>query len=570
MDVYRYLSVPVTTISPYTVAHPEYRALLSQRGLDLRFSYSEEYVEVFLSSGNGVIWRSGTFRSSDLKSLDLSIRHYIRAGERLRTYLTYTRFRGAESRTVSHRVPGSSITTVSQSGRSNIRVNGNERRYHDVVQRARVDVARRLRNPPAAGRSAFPRSTSLRPNPESCVTSFTEVFETWTDSGPISTVITPRSKVIYYREWTGSRTPNFGRLKPRQLPVNPHTAKVQVISNNINYYRSYRNDGTAGSLNIRLWYDDLPQPDEYGYITIPVARNKALRKLIEKAELGIEANLAQDFVQFSQITELLSGTAEKLVRAVNHLRRGNIPGAIGALGAGRSARRGGIRTGRPSAHKNLAENWLELQYGWKPLLMDIEGLLKNLSNLHFGDANVRSVTAKGRYEVQKFVSFKTYTSPTIGNNKGQHMVRATTDVKFSCRFKVESPLTSFLAQTGFTNPINLVWEVLPFSFVADWFIPIGPYLSAMSAWDGCAFLDGSETLFTKHWMNSAVNYEGVNVGNPAGQIIQHAQFKKEITELTRLRLSSFPIMSVPSLQNPLSSVTHALNGIALLVANFHR
>lgn len=34
---------------------------------------------------------------------------------------------------------------------------------------------------------------------------------------------------------------------------------------------------------------------------------------------------------------------------------------------------------------------------------------------------------------------------------------------------------------GLLNPLEVIWELVPFSFVADWFLPIGDYLSALDA-----------------------------------------------------------------------------------------
>lgn len=36
-------------------------------------------------------------------------------------------------------------------------------------------------------------------------------------------------------------------------------------------------------------------------------------------------------------------------------------------------------------------------------------------------------------------------------------------------------------QIGLTNPLLLGWELIPFSFVADWFIQVGDYLETLDA-----------------------------------------------------------------------------------------
>ena len=46
-------------------------------------------------------------------------------------------------------------------------------------------------------------------------------------------------------------------------------------------------------------------------------------------------------------------------------------------------------------------------------------------------------------------------------------------------------------QLGLLNPVSLAWELVPWSFVVDWVLPIGSVLSALSAPAGLIFIDGS-------------------------------------------------------------------------------
>jgi len=149
-------------------------------------------------------------------------------------------------------------------------------------------------------------------------------------------------------------------------------------------------------------------------------------------------------------------------------------------------------------------------------------------------------------------------------------VKAKTKCKFVLRFRLASPLRSFAAQTGFTNPINLAWEILPFSFVVDWFLPIGPYLEAFTAFDGLEFVDGSQTLFTRAVTDSAVDSEGPNAGNSLSNYWEHAHYHSETVRLDRIKLTAFPTQTFPAFKNGLASVTHAANGIALVKSVFSK
>jgi hypothetical protein len=137
------------------------------------------------------------------------------------------------------------------------------------------------------------------------------------------------------------------------------------------------------------------------------------------------------------------------------------------------------------------------------------------------------------------------------------------------RFTVDNHLAAFLAQTGFTNPINLIWEVIPFSFVWDWFQPIGPWLESFSDFHGLVFLDGYQSLYTKQKVESLVRFSGP-IGSPApGQNLQTAgNYGRETVAFKRDLLGTFPVLEFPLFKNPLS-VTHALNALALVKSVFH-
>jgi hypothetical protein len=47
-----------------------------------------------------------------------------------------------------------------------------------------------------------------------------------------------------------------------------------------------------------------------------------------------------------------------------------------------------------------------------------------------------------------------------------------------------------MASIGLINPSTVVWELIPFSFVVDWFLPIGNFLHGLSALTGTSTQQG--------------------------------------------------------------------------------
>lgn len=112
--------------------------------------------------------------------------------------------------------------------------------------------------------------------------------------------------------------------------------------------------------------------------------------------------------------------------------------------------------------KDIADMWLALKYAWQPLLQDIFELGKALDN-NFKD--VREVT---------FVARATATS-TSSNGIGNYPTFWERSAKREYRVIVKENI-SVARSLGLQNPASVIWEVVPYSFVVDWFIPIGSYL----------------------------------------------------------------------------------------------
>lgn len=568
------MSIPDT---PLTKAHPEYWGMLTQDGWDNRDAFPKrEYFQLRIVERGRIAFESAWIPVEKLDSVDLFVRFYLSAaGFRVYLYWRSITLRQSFSLPVLVGVDRPEYRLF-KSGIAEVRLIGTEERYHAAVRKARRVAPSRENS--QFGRTFWSASLSgpLRPASESVNRGFLKYTET---AYPYVLITYPLVAIPNWsREWTGSRTPGFATIKKRDLPVNAHHVDLRSFGVNADYYGSFVFSTGNYDVRIRPFTENMSVPSPDGHLDL--AASKALKRLISEAGTGIEANLAQDFAQMSQLTTLLGGTAKKLVKSVNYLRKLNFSAAVNTLTAGRSRSR--MPAGKPSRKKDLAENWLELQYGWKPLLMDIEGLLKSLSIFNSANSHVCRVAASGSALSVKTSNFETHMYPTIGNNMGRNYTRTETRCKYVCYYRIESPLTSFLAQTGFTNPINLAWEILPFSFVVDWFLPIGPYLEALSAWDGLTFVEGSQTRFTRCLTRLSVDYEGVNKGNPSGQIRTHSRYERERILLDRARLTTFPSATIPELKAPFASCdfaadsigrmvqdcSHALNGIALLTAAF--
>jgi len=206
----------------------------------------------------------------------------------------------------------------------------------------------------------------------------------------------------------------------------------------------------------------------FGYLPgVTVPPNMALKaqdKLLNKIK-GHSFNLA---VAVGQGKETVNMTLDALstLRSLNRaVRRGDFKAAARAIG-------GAGYGHRLSSHrfisKSMAGRWLELQYGWIPLLSDVH---EAWSAYHQICAPPRITTVRASVRDTFTFNYNVDTSGIPIPANGQR------------RYLIIHEMTEQLAvprQLGLTDPASVVWELCPYSFVVDWFIPIGTYLSNLN------------------------------------------------------------------------------------------
>lgn len=509
---------------------------------------------ILVRSGKEVLFDSGILPLREVACRSLRFSILDRPGV-LRSYFIFSRrssdgkdhvsppTRSPHQRRPS-RKPGASEVTVGGPSRENV----------SARRKASRSVSRRIKSP---RRKSATTPSSVRPN-ESRTHTISTSLENFSALGVYTISMGTASYVSFSRTWTGTRTPNFWSLAARQLPVNAHSVSMFHVKEN-SLLRSSKTLSTgrwdARTHLCTLSYAAAPEPQH-----IAGADTNALKNLIERAGNEIQANLAQDFAQIGQTVRLISNTVGRLTGAVRQVRRGNLNGAVETLWAGRGGRE--RNTGRASKSKSTASNWLELQYGWKPLLNDVHGSMHSLAKYNLASAVPRYMTATGRKFSKDAERLAVFSQPSAGK-PGVRYTLTETQTKYGLRFQLQSPLTAFLAQTGFTNPVNLAWEILPFSFVLDWFLPIGPWLETLGAWHGLSFIDGYRTRFTRQETVITVDYAATLPGSPNTLWVEQARYQREWIKLNRDKLTSFPVAAFPTFKDGVS-VGHTLNALALM------
>lgn len=571
-------------LSPYLLTHPMDLALALGQKRANPVSDGEEQVEIVISSGADLKKSSGWMSRHKLRQFKMTTRVRVERRRRTKTYLNLrTQVRGSWFQASA---PVQFRTSRVVNSYASVTVSGSSAQVSSALAKASRRVAGIVK-PPRTRTLRSRLSKPLRPSPEIINVQSLDVTEVGTNGvlQPAQSGMTVVPRLFFRRDWTGQRTPGYGGVKKGQLPVNPHTVSlIDVLDDRFVNYQ--HNTSTGGhSLDLTRFSNrfGVPSPPvTHDTNMVNEAGNKALQRLIKQAGVGVQANFAQNLAQINQTVSLVASTAMRLAGALKQLKRLNFSGAIATLKSAPGSQSWGVpkRLVPQSGQKALASNWLALQYGWKPLLRDIQEAFQLLPTSFEQGSVVHRVTASASSVRDGSAAYPTAPS-LMGSVPGKTFFLTRTTVKYGVSYRIDDPAHQYLAQLGFTNPINLAWEVLPFSFVVDWFVPIGQYLESLSAFHGLAFVDGFKTTFTRAIWDSAISYNAPGVGVPQTLISYGATYRQERIALTRVRLTAFPSATIPTLvMNPFRNSSlpgvvagtndRAVNAIALLFSVFGR
>jgi hypothetical protein len=111
-----------------------------------------------------------------------------------------------------------------------------------------------------------------------------------------------------------------------------------------------------------------------------------------------------------------------------------------------------------------------------------------------------------------------------------------------------------LQDVGVTNPALTAWEVTPYSFVLDWVIGVGDFLSAINAWNtGYKFKAGSVTRYydlSKKELVSVVS--PLPIGTASIQLSYPYPARHHKTGFTRGVYTTPPVPSIVVKRDPLN------------------
>lgn len=273
-----------------------------------------------------------------------------------------------------------------------------------------------------------------------------------------------------------------------------------------------------------------------------------------------EVNLAVAAAESEKTWKTIATAAKRFHKAYNCAKRGDLSGAAAALGVkfpNGGPGPSGLILDPKRQMEAISSGWLELQYGWLPLLSDIFGAAQYIEKNLLPARQYRTVklSKKIQEDSQSIVVSNDYRDNTTYSS--------TYTIIVVVKMKASSTILKTLGELGFTNPLLVAWELVPLSFVADWILPVSSFLSQFDATLGWTFDTGSVTRVRRDY---AITYRVSN--NPAGYVYHYCSgfADTEDFSLNRVGLTGFSnLLSIPYVKDP-ASVLHTLNALALLTS----
>lgn len=331
----------------------------------------------------------------------------------------------------------------------------------------------------------------------------------------------------------------------------------------IHQYRLYRNDlsdcfftkksTTSGELvsgslyayTNHIWTE---YSVDFGLAASALAKAEQECRAKAKAAAG---NWAQNLSTWKQTEDLTVNTIRRLTRFARSFRSGDVRG-MGSAFAVKNRDLNNLKKMGGDLSR-VPEAFLEVQYGWRPLLSDVYDSFNRSRNsmqhiTHRVRGNGSFVGPNDLYEgggpigIVKIPGFYQQSSASV---------------RSVIEFSVGNSQIDQAKAFGFTNPLYVIWDDIPFSFIVDWFYPVGQFLDDLDAYLGLSFSRGYYTVKIETRRTFTIVLERPEDSiEPKFLICKNQYFGRE-------PYGSFPSVNPPHFKNPFSKY-HVAEALSLL------
>jgi hypothetical protein len=292
-----------------------------------------------------------------------------------------------------------------------------------------------------------------------------------------STGVTTTAQIAYQ---TGPFT--IGQYESMQDVVTPRfsekSAKGEVIVNSMSKYSwnltmtpggfSFENAGT-GPNNFIDTYDGYYAIDRKngpsGHLPVSIDVQGLLTQASTQAASNVRAPIFDGLVFVAELNETM------------RFLRNPIGGWVRFLEYAKRQKRRNSRLDGTKVIDFISSNWLAYRYAVRPLVFDTINLIDAVNKTIEGQEPKR-FTARGTASDAGSESYTGLSSSYAANVRLNTSTSRNVSVRAGILYESKAGADNF-GTSLYRIPVAL-WEVVPFSFVVDWFINIGDYVGAIS------------------------------------------------------------------------------------------
>lgn len=302
---------------------------------------------------------------------------------------------------------------------------------------------------------------------------------------------------------------------------------------------------------------DILNPSGGSLLPAAIYNRAVVSNLQKRAEVEAKLKFSNSGLDYGEalasIDKQLLSIAELTTRVVyawRSVRKGNFRLAAKHLGITRANLN----------FKSASEAWLAFEYGWRPLLQDIHREAELGLDLLKGRPDIVRVT---RRVAEELLAPKPAAGPYWEQYTCQSKAECTVEVKLWAR--PSNQYLAYLSSINLVNPLYIAWAAMPYSFVIDWLLPIGDWLSSVTSPLGLQFTGGYKTV--RVFGQVAAAAEKHKVLQPAlyghTRSFGYTSVAAESLWMSRTKYNTWPLSQL-YVKFPFKSYERVANAVALI------
>lgn len=208
--------------------------------------------------------------------------------------------------------------------------------------------------------------------------------------------------------------------------------------------------------------------------------------------------------------------------------------------------------------KAVSGLWLEFSFGWAPLVDDLSTAVKVIN-----DRPVYLAPLKARANMRWSYENNTTSNDQFWQYRTKCLHKVWTKVMVGGTLTVTNSNYSLASSLGLTNLGSVLYEAVPFSFIANYFINLEQYLQQSSQYDGVTV---TQSWYTIVWEDN-ITFKRDRTHLPSGNVYVDNTY--EGMALSQKRITgSLPVIKLGLRHGYHNGIKRALNNASLLAQLF--